>query len=85
MSSSNPFGTCAYCKKRIMWIRTKAGKNMPVNLEMISYRRPEAGKKAAEKIVTQAGEVVCADKVESSQAEGVGYISHFATCKSRRR
>ena len=46
---------------------------------------PKAGKKAAEKIVTQAGEVVCADKVESSQAEGVGYISHFATCKSRRR
>ena len=85
MSSSNPFGTCAYCGKRIMWIRTKAGKNMPVNLEMISYRRPEAGKKAAEKIVTQAGEVVCADKVESSQAEGFGYISHFATCTKRRR
>lgn len=85
MRSSNPFGTCAYCGRRIMWIRTKAGKNMPVDLEMISYRRPEAGKKSAEKIVTQNGEVVSADRVDSSQAEGVGYISHFATCPKRRR
>lgn len=68
-----------------MWIRTKAGKNMPVNPEMISYRRPKEGGRAMEKIVTQIGEVVCADRVNSSQAEGVGYISHFATCPKRRR
>ncbi|MCI8890677.1 MAG: hypothetical protein HFH34_04890 [Eubacterium sp.] len=68
-----------------MWLRTKAGKNMPVDPEMISYRRPEAGKKAVEKIVTQAGDVICADRVDSGQAEGIGYISHFATCKTRRR
>ena len=67
-----------------MWIRTKAGKNMPVNPEMISYRRAEAGKKAAEKIVTETGEIVCADRVDSRQAEGTGYISHFATCRGRR-
>lgn len=85
MRSSDPFGTCAYCGRRIMWIRTKAGKNMPVDPEMISYRRPEAGKKATDKIVTQTGEVVCADRVMSSQAEGTGYISHFATCPKRRR
>lgn len=85
MRSSNPFGTCVYCGKQIMWIRTKTGKNMPVNTEMISYRRPEAGKKATEKIVTEAGEVVSADRVDSNQAEGTGYISHFATCKRRER
>lgn len=85
MRSSNPFGTCAYCGGRIMWMRTKAGKNMPVDPEMISYRRPEAGRKAAEKIVTQTGEVICADRVDNSCAEGVGYIPHFATCKSRGR
>lgn len=56
MRSSDPFGTCAYCGRRIMWIRTKAGKNMPVDPEMISYHRPAAGEKASEKIVTQAGE-----------------------------
>ena len=85
MRSSNPFGTCAYCGRRIMWICTKAGKNMPVDPEMISYHRPAAGERASEKIVTQNGEVVSADRVDSSQAEGVGYISHFATCPRRRR
>ncbi len=85
MRSSNPFGTCAYCGKRIMWIRTKAGKNMPVDPMMISFRRPEAGKKAKERIVTQTGEVVAADEVDRAIAEGVGYISHFATCKARRK
>lgn len=85
MRSSDPFGTCAYCGRRIMWIRTKAGKNMPVDPEMISYHRPAAGEKASEKIVTQAGEVVSANRVESRQAEGTGYISHFATCPKRRR
>lgn len=81
MMSSNPFGTCCYCGKQILWVRTKNGKNMPVNPELISYSRTTVGNKAAEKIVTQKGEVVCADRVDSSQAEGVGYISHFATCK----
>ena len=85
MRSGNPFGTCAYCKKQVMWIKTKAGKNMPVNPEMVSYRRPEAGEKATEKIATQAGEVVSANRVDSNLAEEIGYISHFATCKSRRR
>lgn len=85
MRSSDPFGTCSYCGRRIMWIRTKAGKNMPVDPEMISYRRPEAGRKATDKIVTQTGEVVCADRAESCRAEGTGYISHFATCPKRRR
>lgn len=85
MRSGNPFGTCVYCGKRIMWIRTKAGKNMPVNLEMISYRRSENGGKAVERIVTQMGDVIYADRVESSQAEGIGYISHFATCSGMKK
>ena len=45
MKSNNQFGICAYCGKQIMWIHTKAGKNMPVNPQMINYRRPEAGKR----------------------------------------
>lgn len=36
-------------------------------------------------LVTPEGEVVCADKVSSENAEGFGYISHFATCKARNR
>lgn len=85
MRSSDPFGTCTYCGRRIMWVRTKAGKNMPVDPTLINYRKPEAGKKAKEKIVTPQGEVVSADIVDSDKAEGYGYISHFATCKNYRR
>lgn len=85
MRSSNPFGTCAYCGRRIMWIRTRGGKNMPVDPEMISYRRPDAGEKPTEKIVTQHGEVVSANRTGSTTAEGTGYISHFATCTKRRK
>lgn len=79
--SADPFGTCAYCGRRILWIRTKAGKNMPVNPELIDYCLPRAGAKGKEKIVTQAGEVISADRaIDGSQADGTGYISHFATC-----
>lgn len=52
MRSYNPFGTCRNCGCQIMWVRTVAGKNMPVDPTMISYRRPGAGVKAKEKIVT---------------------------------
>lgn len=55
MRSYNPFGTCRNCGCQIMWVKTKAGKNMPVDPTMISYRRPGAGVKAKEKIVTPEG------------------------------
>ena len=57
MRTHDPFGTCRNCGCHIMWVKTKAGKNMPVDPTMISYRRPEAGAKAKEKIVTPEGEV----------------------------
>ncbi len=85
MSSSNPFGTCVYCGNQIMWIRTKAGKNMPVDPQMINYCKPKDGKKAEEKLVTLQGDIVAADRADVRDAEGFGYISHFATCTKRRR
>ena len=84
MRAGNQFGTCMHCGRQILWIRTKAGKNMPVNPEMISYCLPKGGIKASEKLVTQKGEVVCADRADSSQADGFGYISHFAICTGTR-
>ena len=69
MRTDNPFGNCRNCGDRILWIRTAAGKNMPVNPELISYRAVPGGK---ERIVTQDGSPEVAD--------GIGYISHFATC-----
>jgi len=81
MGSDNSFGTCCYCGRQILWVKTKAGKNMPVDPELVSYCRPKTGLRAAEKIVTQYGEVICANRADHKDAEGVGYISHFATCK----
>ena len=30
MRTHDPFGTCRNCGCHIMWVKTKAGKNMPV-------------------------------------------------------
>ena len=49
MRSYNPFGTCRNCGCQIMWVKTKAGKNMPVDPTMISYRRPPARQETVEK------------------------------------
>lgn len=83
MNGSNSFGTCRYCGKQIMWIRTKAGKNMPVDPAMINYRRSVNGDRAKEKIVTPQGEVLSADRTSNREAEGYGYIPHFSTCNKR--
>ena len=71
--------TCRYFGKKIIWVQTKAGKNMPCNPEVICYRIPKDGK-GSEKIVTQNGEVVSADRVSGGEGTQLGYISHFATC-----
>lgn len=87
MRSENLFGVCKNCGKQIIWIRTKSGKNMPVNPEIINYRKPLKEEKATDKVVTTKGEVVAAIKVHYNPqlSDGYGYISHFATCKKRNR
>lgn len=78
MRADNPFGNCRNCGDRILWIRTAAEKNMPVNPELISYRAVPGGK---ERIVTQGGRVIAGEKCSLEVADGIGYISHFATCE----
>lgn len=85
MSSSDPFGTCRFCRQRIMWIKTRAGKNMPVDPHMLSYRKPRGEEKATDKLVTPLGEVVSAIQVNGGEAEGTGYLAHFATCPNYRK
>lgn len=77
--NANPFGTCKFCNRRVIWVRTVAGKNMPCDPELISYKIPDDGK-GNEKIVTQEGEVVTANIAFGKEFDGHGYISHFATC-----
>lgn len=76
-------GQCRTCGARIMWIRTKAGKNMPVDPELVDYRKAAGGK---ERIVTPEGDVVAGERCKAEgQPDGHGYISHFATCPNFRR
>ena len=73
------FGSCAGCGQRVIWIKTTAGKNMPCNPELLNYKLG-----GSERVVTPAGTVVAATTgVPAGEADGVGYISHFATCKKR--
>lgn len=69
---------CRACGAGIGFIKSVAGKTIPVNVEQIVYKQKEGG---GLKIVTPNGEVVSAEIPEDPQkATGIGYISHFATC-----
>ena len=75
--SNGKFGRCAGCGAQVIWIRTKAGKNMPCNTLLVDYKA-DGGK---DKIVLQSGEVVSGTIVSyNDNPDGYGYTSHFATC-----
>lgn len=77
-NGSGSFGTCSGCGKRVVWIKTVNGKNMPCDPNIVNYALDPKGK---EKIVTPTGKVVCGTTgAEPGKADGFGYISHFATC-----
>lgn len=74
-------GKCRSCGQRIIFIRMKSGKSMPVNSQLVNYKIVSGGK---DRIVTPTGDVVsCIGGVDASEADGFGYISHFATCPKR--
>ena len=45
---------------------------------------PKDGK-GTERIITQNGEVVSADRVSGEEGAQLGYISHFATCVKKEK
>lgn len=74
---------CYGCGAPIVWIRTFGGKSMPCDPDQILYRA-RAG--APGKIVTPNGEVLSCDlDVDSDDATGIGYVSHFSTCPQAQR
>lgn len=84
MRNKDNFGKCRSCGQQVIWIKTVAGKNMPCNPTLVTYKDQQGGK---EKIVAPNGEVHSAEIVESGtpSATGIGYISHFATCPNAAR
>ena len=80
-------GTCKYCKTPVIWIKMQSGKVMPCNTGGLPYREKKDGNV---KLVTSDGRVVTAELLPSEEgADGIGHISHYATCpgadKFRRR
>lgn len=74
---------CRSCGEKIMFIRTKAGKSMPVNPAFVSFKNNPDGK---DRIVLPSGNVIACDaNVDAKEADGYGYISHFATCPNASR
>ena len=71
------FGRCSGCGRQIIWIKTVAGKNMPVDTTLKNYKA-DGGK---DKIVLANGQVISGTIIAAPEgADGVGYTSHFATC-----
>ena len=71
-------GQCKKCGKRIMFVRMKSGKSMPVDTTFVNFKREPGGK---DRIVLPSGDVLaCTAWVTAEEADGYGDISHFATC-----
>ena len=82
MSRRLQIGICKGCGAQIIWIKTRAGKSMPCNSLIRSYKIVPGG---TEKIVTPEGDVVSGiTGIEAKDSDGMGYISHFATCSKAR-
>ena len=81
-NSAGQFSQCNRCGARIMWVKTKAGKNMPVDPQFVDFKKIKGGK---ERLVLPSGEVVAGERCKASEADGYGYISHFATSPGYRR
>jgi hypothetical protein len=73
-------GKCRSCGAEIGWIRTKAGKNMPVDAKPIPFVEWLEG----DTLVTEEGETFRAYPSVALPADAkdvkFAYRSHFATC-----
>lgn len=70
--------TCRSCGAKIKWIKTAAGKNMPVDPEPVSLDDAEDGWT----LINEQGEAIRVEPNAYTQdnVEQDWYISHFATC-----
>lgn len=77
-NSTNGFSQCRKCGARILFVRMKSGKSMPVNPHFVNFRE-DGGR---DRIVLANGEVTSGTIItDPGEASGFGYISHFATCE----
>ena len=68
---------CRACGKMILFIKTAAGKTMPVDSQPVRFRKDDSAKGL---FVLQDGSTAHGESCSIWKANAVGYISHFATC-----
>ena len=69
---------CRGCGEKIIYIQTQSGSSMPCNAAPVYYK---VARGAKGRIITPNGEVHSAlIDIPPEAADGIGYISHFATC-----
>jgi len=72
-----PQTKCRYCNADIIFIKTKAGKTMPLDAESIYFKDDPKGCS----FVLLDGTVIKGTTVKEGTPDAkIGFISHFATC-----
>lgn len=67
---------CRNCGADLMWVRTKAGRNMPCNTEKVFFI-----KGGPETFVTEKGDIVTGTRTAIRVAPAViGHVPHYTTC-----
>jgi hypothetical protein len=70
--------TCRCCGKPIIWMKTKAGRNMPCDDKLVPYWAKADGHTC---VLTNAGELrKCELSGESGTETGQGRVPHWITC-----
>ena len=70
---------CAHCGAPIIWLDTASGKMMPCNPKAVYYRYNPHGKGRV--LCEKYRQVFACDILNTSLgSDGIGYVSHFATC-----
>lgn len=75
---------CKYCGAWIEWIRTRAGKSMPVEPRPVMIR-PDRG---TEIFITDEGEVLHGERVLPAATGGgnlAAYVPHWKYCTGRKK
>ena len=76
---------CRGCGVSIEWIRTTAGRSMPVDPEPVFIVEEDGGR---ERFITDEGEVVAGRRAlpeEEGPACAVGFVPHWKTCQAADR
>ena len=74
----NKEATCRACGARMLFLKTKNGKTMPVDAESVRFVPDLAGKNLY--VLADGSVVHGAPPAPEDPDVHVGYISHFATC-----